>query len=77
VGGDLHRGLVGSGFTASALVAGVAAGTFTWFLALSLGLSLARNRVGPRLLVVVDVVSGVLLLGFAGLLAYRTVNGET
>ncbi len=69
--------LVGSGFTASALVAGVAAGTFIWFLALSVGLSLARQRAGPGLLVVVDVVSGVLLLGFAGLLAYRTVNGET
>jgi putative LysE/RhtB family amino acid efflux pump len=69
--------LVGSGFTASALVVGVAAGTFTWFLALSLGLSLARRRVGPRLLVVVDVVSGMLLLGFAGLLAYRTVTAET
>lgn len=69
--------LVGSGFIASALVAGVAAGTFIWFLALSVGLSLARQRAGPGLLVVVDVVSGVLLLGFAGLLAYRTVNGET
>lgn len=69
--------LVGSGFTASALVAGVAIGTFTWFLALSVGLSLARRRVGPRLLVVVDVVSGLLMLGFAGLLAYRTVSTET
>ena len=65
--------LVGSGFKASALVGGVAAvGTFAWFLSLSLGLSLARRRVGERLLVVVDVVSGVALLGFAGFsLAYR------
>ena len=66
--------LVGSGFTASALVGGVAVGTFGWFLALSLGLSLARRRVGERLLVAVDVVSGVALLGFAALLGYRTVS---
>ncbi len=66
--------LVGSGFTASALIAGVAVGTFSWFLALSLGLALARRRVGPRLLVVVDAVSGAILIGFAGLLAWRTVS---
>jgi putative LysE/RhtB family amino acid efflux pump len=66
--------LVGSGFTASALVGGVAVGTFGWFLALSLGLSVARRRVGERLLVVVDVVSGVALLGFAALLGWRTVS---
>lgn len=66
--------LVGSGFTASALIAGVAVGTFSWFLALSVGLSLARRRVGPRLLVVVDAVSGAILVGFAALLAWRTVS---
>ncbi|MGH3141855.1 MAG: hypothetical protein ACRDO9_01790, partial [Gaiellales bacterium] len=66
--------LVGSGFTASALVGGVAVGTFVWFLTLSLALSLARRRLGERLLLVVDVVSGVALLGFAGLLAWRTVS---
>ena len=66
--------LVSSGFKASALVAGVACGTFTWFFALSVGLSLARRRAGPRLLAVVDAVSGILLLGFAGLLAWRTVS---
>jgi putative LysE/RhtB family amino acid efflux pump len=65
--------LVTSSFKASALVAGVAAGTFTWFLALSVGLSLARRRVGSRLLVVVDAISGIALLGFAGLLAWRTI----
>jgi putative LysE/RhtB family amino acid efflux pump len=68
--------LVQSGFKASALVAGVAVGTFTWFAALSVGLSLARSRVGPRLLVVVDVVSGAVLLAFAGLLAWRTIADD-
>jgi putative LysE/RhtB family amino acid efflux pump len=65
--------VVGSGFTASALVAGVGVGTFGWFLALSVGVALARRRVGPRLLVLVDAISGTILLGFAGLLAWRTV----
>jgi putative LysE/RhtB family amino acid efflux pump len=65
--------VVGSGFTASALVAGVGVGTFGWFLALSVGVALARRRVGPRLLVLVDATSGTILLGFAGLLAWRTV----
>jgi putative LysE/RhtB family amino acid efflux pump len=65
--------LVGSGFTASALIVGVAVGTFSWFLALSVGLALARRRVGPRLLVVVDAISGAILVGFAALLAWRTV----
>ncbi len=65
--------LVGSGFTASALIVGVALGTFSWFLALSVGLALARRRVGPRLLVVVDAISGAILVGFAALLAWRTV----
>ena len=64
--------LVGSGFTASALIVGVALGTFSWFLALSVGLSLARRRAGPRLLVIVDAVSGAILVGFAALLAWRT-----
>lgn len=66
--------LVGSGFTASALIVGVAMGTFTWFFALSVGLSLARRRVGPRLLVAVDAISGAILVGFAALLAWRTVT---
>jgi putative LysE/RhtB family amino acid efflux pump len=66
--------LVTSGFKASALIVGVALGTFTWFTLLSVGLSVARRRAGQRLLVAVDVISGTLLLGFAGLLAYRTVS---
>jgi putative LysE/RhtB family amino acid efflux pump len=66
--------LVGEGFTASALVAGVAVGTFSWFFALSLALSVVRRRVGERLLIAVDVVSGVALLGFAALLGWRTVS---
>lgn len=68
--------LVTSAFSAAALVACVAVGTFTWFLVLSVGLSLARRRAGPLLLTVVDAISGAALLGFAGLLAWRTVGTE-
>jgi putative LysE/RhtB family amino acid efflux pump len=66
--------LVQSGWSAAALVAGVATGTFTWFTALSVSLSFARGRGGARLLSVVDVASGLVLLGFAGLLAVRTLD---
>jgi putative LysE/RhtB family amino acid efflux pump len=53
------------------LLAGIGGGTFTWFLILSSGLSVARRRFGPRLLRTVDAVSGAALLGFAGLLGWR------
>jgi hypothetical protein len=36
--------------------------------------SLARRWVGPRLLRTVDTVAGAGLLGFAGVLGYRTLN---
>ena len=66
--------LVGSAWSAVTLLAGVGAGTFTWFLVLSLALSVARRRVGPRLLTAVDLASGTAILGFAGLLGYRSVR---
>lgn len=54
------------------LIAGVGCGTATWFTGLSLGLSLARRRVGDRVLAAIDMGSGVGLLAFAGALGYRT-----
>ena len=69
--------LAGSGGSAAVLVAGVGAGTLTWFTLLSGGLTLARRRVGPRLLVTVDAISGALILGFACLLGWRTVAHES
>jgi threonine/homoserine/homoserine lactone efflux protein len=68
--------LVGTAPRGAALVLGVGIGTLTWFTALSAGLSLGRRRAGPRVLQAVDVVSGTALLGFAGLLAYRTLQAE-
>jgi len=66
-----------SGSTAVALVAGVGTGTATWFTILSGGVGLARRHVGPRLVTGVDVLSGVALLGFAGLLGWRTLANES
>ncbi len=68
--------LAGSASTAVVLVAGVGAGTLTWFTILSGALALARRRVGPRLLATVDAVSGAAILGFAGLLGWRTISHE-
>jgi putative LysE/RhtB family amino acid efflux pump len=69
--------LAGSASTAVVLVAGVGIGTATWFTFLSGTLAVARRRVGPRLVAGVDLVSGIAILGFAGLLGWRTVNHES
>lgn len=58
------------------LLAGIGCGTFTWFAILSGGLSLARRRIGRRLLVAVEGVSGAALLGFAGLLGWRVLHAD-
>jgi hypothetical protein len=52
----------------------VACGTLTAFTALSTLVALVRSRFGPRLLGLVDGVAGAGLLGFAGLLGWRTVH---
>jgi putative LysE/RhtB family amino acid efflux pump len=69
--------VAGSEGTAAVLVAGVLAGTFTWFSLLSGGLAVTRRRVGRRFLVAVDAASGVAILGFAGLLGWRTIANES
>jgi threonine/homoserine/homoserine lactone efflux protein len=54
------------------LLGGVGLGTLTAFTGLSVLVSLVRGRFGPRLLAWVDGVAGAGLLGFAGLLGWRT-----
>jgi putative LysE/RhtB family amino acid efflux pump len=56
------------------LVAGVLLGTLTWFSALSVGVSLARRRVGDRLLRWVDIVAGTGMLVFSGSLSLRALR---
>jgi putative LysE/RhtB family amino acid efflux pump len=59
---------------AALMLGGVALGTLSAFTALSLLVALVRARFGPRLMATVDVVAGAGLLGFAGLLGWRTVD---
>jgi putative LysE/RhtB family amino acid efflux pump len=62
--------------TASALVllGGVCAGSFVWFAILSAAVAWSRRRVGPRLVAAIDAVSALAIVGFAGLLGYRTLS---
>ena len=64
----------GSAARTAALLGGVALGTLTWYSAFSTLVSLARRRVGARLLAAVDVAAGAGLVGFGALLGYRTVH---
>ena len=53
---------------------GVGCGTLTAFTGLSVLVALVRGRFGPRLLTAVDAVAGAGLLGFAGVLGWRTAH---
>jgi threonine/homoserine/homoserine lactone efflux protein len=59
---------------ATVLLAGVGLGSLLWYGGFSTAVALVRRRVGERLLRVVDIVSGIGLAGFGGLLAYRAVR---
>ena len=63
-----------SAASAALLLGGVACGTLTAFTTLSTLVALVRSRFGPRLLALVDAVAGAGLLGFAGLLGWRTAH---
>ena len=57
-----------------ALLAGVGLGSLAWMVFPTSGVSLAGRFVGDRLLRTVDSLAGVGLIGFGGLLAYRTLR---
>jgi putative LysE/RhtB family amino acid efflux pump len=63
-----------AGFAPVPLLAGVCAGSATWFAILSGAVALARRRVGTRVIRAVDVCSGLGLAGFAGALAWHAVR---
>jgi putative LysE/RhtB family amino acid efflux pump len=67
-------GAADSPASAVALLLGVGLGSLTSVTALAVGVSLARRWVGARLLRTVDTVAGAGLLGFAGVLGYRTLH---
>jgi putative LysE/RhtB family amino acid efflux pump len=56
------------------LVTGVGIGSLAWCSILATICAAARPLVGPRLLQIVDVGAGGAIVGFGGLLAYRTIN---
>jgi putative LysE/RhtB family amino acid efflux pump len=56
------------------LLAGVGLGSLSWMSLLTGGVSLARRFVDDRLLRTVDGLAGAGLLGFGGLLAFRTLR---
>jgi putative LysE/RhtB family amino acid efflux pump len=60
--------------SAIALLLGVGLGSLTAVTALAVGVSLSRRWVGPRLLRTVDTAAGAGLLGFAGVLGFRTIR---
>jgi threonine/homoserine/homoserine lactone efflux protein len=64
----------GAPAAASLLLAGVALGTLTWYGGFSTAAALVRGRLGPRVLAVVDVVTGAGLVVFGSILAFRAVD---
>jgi putative LysE/RhtB family amino acid efflux pump len=59
---------------AAALLCGVALGTLTWYAGVSTAVALARRQVGPRLVAAVDLAAGLGLVGFGGLIGYRSIH---
>ena len=59
---------------AALLVAGVAVGSATWFVLLSAGVASSRRVLGTRAMRIADGAAGIGLIGFGGLLAYRSVD---
>jgi threonine/homoserine/homoserine lactone efflux protein len=59
---------------AVAMLAGVGLGSLTWFAALAVGLALLGRRLSDRALRLADVLAGLGMIGFGGLLAVRTVQ---
>jgi putative LysE/RhtB family amino acid efflux pump len=67
-------GIAASTDSAVAFVAGVGIGSMAWVTLLALGVAAARARVGPRLLKALDAAAGTAIVGFGGLLAWRTLR---
>jgi putative LysE/RhtB family amino acid efflux pump len=67
--------VVGSSRAAAlALLAGVCVGSFVWFVLLSAGTAVGRRYVGRRLVTTIDAVSALAIVGFAGVLGWRTLR---
>jgi threonine/homoserine/homoserine lactone efflux protein len=56
------------------LVVGVGIGSLAWFTVLAAAFTFAGRRVGTRGLAVIDVVAGLGLIAFGGVLAVRSID---
>jgi putative LysE/RhtB family amino acid efflux pump len=63
-----------SGIAAALLLAGVGAGSMTWFALLSGAVATLRRRLEDHLLRFVEAAAGAGLVGFGSLLGYRSVH---
>jgi putative LysE/RhtB family amino acid efflux pump len=55
-----------------ALLCGVGLGTLTWYTCFAAAITLARRRIGPRLLAAIDVGAGAGIVGFGVYVTART-----
>ncbi len=55
-------------------MAAIGCGSFTWYALLSAAAAVARRRVGPHALRIADALSGLGVIGFGGLLGWRTLR---
>lgn len=60
--------------SAVVLLLGVGLGSLLWYSAFSTAIALVRRRVGNRLLRLVDILSGLGLAGFGGVLGFRAIE---
>ena len=67
-------GIASTTGSAVAFVGGVGLGSMAWVTLLAIGVVAARARVGPRLLQTLDALAGSAIIGFGGLLAWRTLR---
>lgn len=56
------------------MLLGVGLGTLTWYGGFSAIVALFKDRVGNRLLRLIDIGTGLGLIGFGGLLGYRVLQ---
>jgi len=66
----------GTGAGAVPLVVGVGIGSATWVTILAVGVAVVRRAVGPRVERFADLLAGLALIGFAGVLGYRTAEAQ-
>jgi threonine/homoserine/homoserine lactone efflux protein len=62
--------------TTAALLAGIGVGSFAWFAILSVAMAAVRRRVGQGALRAADALAGLGLVGFGGLLAWRSARSD-